>query len=265
MKKEEKARIERIVCTHLTHFANGLKTKHIKQANNPEGVINLKKQNAFMNRLQNEFMYYSALVRSFDSSFGKFLEKLALEIARENYEVSQKVVGKLDTRQIGHIDDVITNYRKRKAKPEISHYVNYNTPLFSLSDAEHDSDHLLYDKTNNTYHIIELKAGGDLDSKKAPAEKRALMEQYFILRNSGVAADIKLHFATAYNKFGEENEWTQPFVEMYFAKEELLIGKSFWNFVCKDEGGFDTVIQAYNDNISIITQALEDIKKVYSI
>ncbi|MDR0222953.1 MAG: TdeIII family type II restriction endonuclease [Oscillospiraceae bacterium] len=261
----EKRRIETAVRSRLTDFAKNLKSKHTRQVKKADGIINLKKRNVFISKLPGEFAYYSALVRSFDSSFGGFLEKLALEIARENYEVSQEVVGKIDKRQLDLINDILNNYKNHNVKPEISHYESYSATSFSLNDARHASDHLLYDKENGVYHIVELKAGGDLDNKKAEAEKRALLEQYFILKNGDISSNIKLHFATAYNKFGEENKWVHPKVEMFFASDELLIGRDFWNFVCKDKNGFNAVIKAYNDNIYIITQTLDEIKKVYDI
>jgi len=265
MTKNENGRIEKIVCLHLSKFTENLKGRHKKQAKDPNGVINLKKQNVFMNNLPADFVYYSALVRSFDSSFGNMLERLALEIASTNYQVSQEVIGKIDARQLDHISDILNNYNNHIFKPEISHYADYNTPSFSLRETRHASDHLFYDEESKTYHIIELKAGGDLDNKKAKAEKQALLEQYFILKNNDLTASIKLHFATAYNKFGEEKQWVHPKVEMFFARDELLIGKDFWNFVCKDDCGFNIVIEAYNNNIHIITKALEEIKKVYKI
>jgi len=258
-------RIDGVIRSHLTGFSAGFKSRHIGEVDNPEGAINLKKQNVFMKALPSELLYYSALVRSFDSSFGLVLESMAIEIARGNYKVSQEVVGKIDTRQFDHINDILTNYKNHTFTPEISHYADYNTPAFSLREARHISDHLFFDEENNTYHIIELKAGGDLDNKKARAEKEALLEQFFILKNNNEKTDIKLHFATAYNKFGEGKEWLQSNVRMFFASEELLIGKDFWNFVCKDKNGFDAIIESYNANIFIISQMLEEIRRVYGV
>lgn len=54
----------------------------LNEVNNPEGVINSKKYNCFINELGEEFMFYSAFVRSFDSSFGKVLENMGNSIAK---------------------------------------------------------------------------------------------------------------------------------------------------------------------------------------
>lgn len=38
-------------------------------------------------------------------------------------------------------------------------------------------------RRKNEHYLIELKASGDLDNKKARAEKSALLEEYFLLKN----------------------------------------------------------------------------------
>ncbi|GAB6046041.1 hypothetical protein JCM11957_16400 [Caminibacter profundus] len=40
----------------------------------------------------------------------------------------------------------------------------------------HESDYYLFDEEENFHYLIELKIGGDLDNKKARAEKEALFE-----------------------------------------------------------------------------------------
>ena len=57
------------------------------------------------------------------------------------------------------------------------------------------------------HEVKSIKTGGDLDNKKARSEKEAIFEQYAILSNSlDKKAEIKAHFATAYNRFGENSE-----------------------------------------------------------
>jgi len=103
-----------------------------------------------------------------------------------------------------------------------------------------------------------------LDNKKARSEKEAIFEQYAILSNSlDKDAKIKAHFATAYNRFGEDKEWKQGRVLQFFSKDELLIGKDFWNFVCKSSDGYDLVLETYKENAHLITNALDSIKKTY--
>ena len=64
------------------------------------------------------------------------------------------------------------------------------------------------------YYLIELKIGGDLDNKKARSEKEAILEQYAILSNTlDSETNIKIYFATAYNRFGEGKPWKQERVK----------------------------------------------------
>ena len=68
----------------------------------------------------------------------------------------------------------------------------------------------------------------------------------FILKNNTPEDQkILIYFDTAYNKFGENNSWHQANVERFFSKDELLIGKDYWNFVCNDENVFDIVFYQY--------------------
>lgn len=128
----------------------------------------------------------------------------------------------------------------------------------------HVSDYYLQDLDNKKHYLIELKIGGDLDNKKARAEKEALFEQYAILSNSlPDDSEIICYFATAYNRFGEGKEWKQSRVLQYFSENELLIGKDFWNFICKSKKGYEIVIDEYKKNAHLIKSALDLIKKEY--
>lgn len=62
---------------------------------------------------------------------------------------------------------------------------------------------------------------------------------------------------------GEDKEWKQTRVLQFFSKEELLIGKDFWNFVCCSEKGYEIVIDEYKKSAFLIKNALESIKEIY--
>lgn len=70
-------------------------------------------------------------------------------------------------------------------------------------------------------------------------------------------------FGTAYNKYGENSEWKQERVKQFFAEEELLIGKDYWNFVCDDADGFNIVFEQYKKSAEYIKDTLERIKELY--
>jgi hypothetical protein len=112
--------------------------------------------------------------------------------------------------------------------------------------------------------LIELKLGGDLDNKKARSEKEALLEQYCLLTNElGSKSKVSIYFATGYNRYGEGNPWTQGRVRQFFADDELLISRDFWNFVSDDIKGYQTVLDEYNSQSHVIKKALADIQKIY--
>ena len=92
----------------------------------------------------------------------------------------------------------------------------------------------------------------------------SLEEEFAILSNVlSSKTDIKIFFATAYNRYGETKPWRQERVRQFFATDELLIGKDFWNFVCRSNKGYKTVLEAYRESAPIIKQALDSIKKAY--
>lgn len=256
--------ISSIVSAAVESFATGFEARHIAEVDNPEGVIQSKINNVFIRELGEELVYYSALVRSFDSSFGNMLERMAINIAKPFYEVYNNVDGPIYQEQLNHINNILEKYKRNEVKPDSNHYNAIHKFTGKIDYKRHDSDYYLYDRENNSHYLIELKIGGDLDTKKARSEKEALLEQYAILANSiGDDADIYIRFATAYNKYGEGKPWHQHQVLRYFSEDELLIAKEFWNFITKNSNGYDIVLQAYRENVHKIKAALQRIKECY--
>ena len=267
---EKKEAIQSIVRTAVESYAAGFRARHEGEVDNPNGVINMKIHNVFIAALGKDIQYYSALVRSLDSSLGNMLERMAINIAKLFYEVNKSVEGELYPEQTSKIAEFLEAYKNSKnpLKPSIEHFKEIRSikpnPNSKIQSKVHVSDYYLIDKETKTHHLIELKIGGDLDNKKARSEKEAIFEQFAILANSlGKDAIIKTHFATAYNRFGEDNEWKQGRVLQFFSKDELLIGRDFWNFVCKSKKGYELVLETYKENAHLITTALEEIKKTY--
>lgn len=262
----EKA-IRAIVDTTIKSFADGFELRHNSELNDPDGTINMKKNNCFISVLGAEFIFYSAFVRSFDSSFGHLLESLGNTIAKFSYSTKTKIDSFFLPEQNQHISNILDKYEDHEQKPLISHYENFycikpaNIESFKTT---HICDNWFYDSKTKTHYLIELKAGGDLDNKKAKSEKLALLKEYFMLKNM-IPSDekIKLRFATAYNKYGEGKPWHQSNVEIFFDRDELLIGKDYWNFVCNDENGFDIIFDQYKKSSAYIMDSLNRIKEKY--
>ena len=85
-----------------------------------------------------------------------------------------------------------------------------------------------------------------------------------MLKNT-VPADqrVVIKFATAYNKYGEGSSWHQSNIETFFDRDELLIGKDYWDFVCNDPDGFNIVFDEYKKASKYLVDALESIKRAY--
>jgi len=261
----KKEAIKSLVHTAVESFAAGFQIRHNSEVSNLEGTINMKIHNVFIAALGLEIQFYTALVRSLDSSLGNMLESLAIKIASFSYDVKQRVEGPLSVKQTREIAELLEKYKRHKIKPFVNDYqLLRSKPSKLLKTKRHESDYCLIDKESGNYSLIELKIGGDLDNKKARSEKEALLEQFTILSNtSNKKTNIRLYFATAYNRYGEGKPWKQERVRQFFAEEELLIGKDFWNFICKMDDGYDIVLDAYKEKAHLINKALNSIKKNY--
>lgn len=262
----EKKTIQTLVRTAIQTFADVFKSKHEAEVDNPKGTINMKVHNVFIEALGKDIQYYTALVRSFDSSLGNMLENLAINIASLSFEVKKDVVGPLSIVQTRTIAELLEKYKRREKKPSVSDYQVLRTQKTGKDEVikRHDSDYYLIDKDTNNHYLIELKIGGDLDNKKARSEKEAILEQFTILSNTlPKEGKVRIFFATAYNRFGENKPWRQERVRQFFADDELLIGKYFWNFVCQNDKGYEWVLEEYRTDAHLIKEGLESIKKTY--
>lgn len=266
MTNDKKTAVQAIVDATICSFAEGLKSRYIDEIDDPKGVINQKKNNCFIAELGSEFMFYSAFVRSFDSSFGNVLEKMGNSIAKLFYTVNNEIQSFILPEQTQQISNLMASYDKHTV-PERWHY---NTQQFIVPKdvtsfkQVHQTDNYFYNEDNKTHYIIELKAGGDLDNKKSKAEKIEMLKEYYLLKNKvGKDEKVEIYFATAYNKFGEGNAWNQERVKQFFAEDELLIGRDYWNFVCNDTNGFKIIFEQYQKSAEHIKKSLEEIKKCY--
>ena len=268
MNNEKKKAICEIVDSSIKSFVNGLETRYESEIDNPNGVINSKKYNCFIAELGQEFMFYSAFVRSFDSSFGKVLENMGNSIAKLSYTVKGSIESYILPEQNQRISNIMNSYDNHTL-PEISHYANFETIIpkdISSFRQTHQTDNYFYNEKNGEHYIIELKAGGDLDNKKSRAEKLEMLKEYYLLKNllrDTPEQKVYIYFATAYNRFGEGNIWKQERVKQFFAESELLIGRDYWNFVRDDEEGFNIVFSQYKKSSKYIKQALINIKAMY--
>jgi hypothetical protein len=66
-----------------------------------------------------------------------------------------------------------------------------------------------------------------------------------------------------YNRYGEGRPWLQSRVRQFFADDELLIGRDFWNFVARASNGYAIVIDEYRSNAHRIVAGLENVRHAY--
>ena len=78
--------IRAVVSGTVQAYASGFSDRHIAEADDEDGTINMKINNVFIAALGKDIQYYSALSRSLDSSLGNMLENMAITIAKLHYE-----------------------------------------------------------------------------------------------------------------------------------------------------------------------------------
>mgnify|MGYP000622021655 CR=1 FL=1 len=120
--------IRQIIRSSVEGFADGFEARHVGEADDPNGTINMKIHNIFIAALGEDIQYYTALVRSFDSSLGNMLEGMAINIAKLFYDVHQSVEGPLSPEQTNIIAELLEGYKNRNnpLKPSGNRHEYYN-------------------------------------------------------------------------------------------------------------------------------------------
>lgn len=176
--------------------------------------------------------------------------------------------GYISEESIKAIAELLDKYHKRAKKPEDQDIESvYRERGKELKSSEVSDYYLTLKSDPHQKFLIELKIGGDLDNKKAESEKRAMLQQYVILRNSDeiLPGDtVKIFFCTAYNKYGEDAKWIQERVRQFFADSEIKVGREFWNFFCASSDGYGVVKASYLKHVHYLRDALKKIVEHYA-
>lgn len=98
------------------------------------------------------------------------------------------------------------------------------------------------------WNVLELKAGGDLDSSNAPSNVEKLLTIYV---DMGIE-NCKAYFGTLYNKDGEGNTWKGAVKKHMAFPEMFLIGKTFWTKILPDGISFEDFEQIYKEALEEI-------------
>jgi len=255
--------IDHIVETEIKDFATKFKSDYCGgKAAKKKNILN-KKNNIFIAALGDEVIVYSALMRSLDSSLGNRLEKIAKLIAEKNYIVQNGVEGYIPVASINAIAELLDKYHNHSKKPECDDLETVYRERGETQLTHEVSDYFLTLRSDpHQKFLVELKIGGDLDNKKAESEKRSLLQQYVVLRNSKNISEgdiVKIFFCTAYNKDGEDELWKQERVRQFFCDSEIKVGRDFWNFFCNSPEGYEAVKNSYFKHAHYLKTALKEI------
>lgn len=155
-----------------------------------------------------DFVKYNKLCRGFDSRLGNLLERIAQNIVAKQYEV----LSKKDL-------DKINRTRKKKVKFDLCY------------------------KKDKEWIVMEIKAGGNLDVKKAKSEKEALYERKQIIQNIKKTS-VRCFFATAYDTF---EKGAEGYKHLGFPEKELLIGERFWEFILSSPKSYEYLLDRYTN------------------
>ncbi|WP_448919537.1 TdeIII family type II restriction endonuclease [Eubacterium sp.] len=98
------------------------------------------------------------------------------------------------------------------------------------------------------WNVLELKAGGDLDSSNAPSNVEKLLTIYV---DMGIE-NCKAYFGTLYNKDGEGNTWKGAVKKHMAFPEMFLIGKTFWSKILPEGISFEDFEQIYKEALEEI-------------
>lgn len=234
-----------------------------------------KVNNYLLNQMDERITASMVFVSSFESKSGFAIETCAKRIARlkfgdENvpaivnprgltYDIDmstvtgQVVVTDVDTHN-GDLRGEIAAFRanneaKGRGKERTESTVTMDTVKSTLlplaKKYKTDSiftkpvDLAFYDGDN--WNIMELKAGGDLDSSNAPSNVEKLLTIYV---DMGIE-NCNAYFATLYNKDGEGKTWTGAVKKHLHYPSMFLIGKDFWNKILPEGIDFDEFTRIY--------------------
>ena len=261
-------RIKQIVIEEFSKLVNNIESDF---ENNYKRKVN----NFLLSQMDEKITASMVFVSSFESKSGFAIETCAKRIARLkfgeenvptivnprniNHNINpamvngQVVVTDVDTHN-GNLRGRIASFRANNvASGRGRNRIESGVTQSSIKDqllplaGEYKTDSIytkpvdlaFYDGEN--WNVLELKAGGDLDSSNAPSNVEKLLNIYV---DMGIP-NCKAYFATLYNKDGEGNTWTGAVKKHMAFPEMFLIGKLFWNKILPDNISFEDFEEAH--------------------
>lgn len=243
-------------------------------------VTNFKaKQNNFLlKELDTMMSAHMVFVSSFESKSGNSIQKVAKEIAKLKYgaanvpqivnphnlehniqnpnEHEQIIVSNIDMGD-SQLQGRITEFMTRcegNSKRKVCCSVNHETILelleqpLPMTSEIHTKPVDLAFWDGDELNIMEIKAGGNLDSSNAPSNAKKLLTIYTGLNYR----KTKPYFATIYHKDGEGRNWSGSIKKYLQYPHMFLVGSAFWNKILPEGVDFNEFTKIYNEAISQI-------------
>lgn len=243
-------------------------------------VTNFKvKQNNFLlKELDTMMSAHMVFVSSFESKSGNSIQKVAKEIAKLKYgaanvpqivnphnlehniqnpnEHEQIIVTNIDMGD-SHLQGRITEFMTRcegNSKRKVCCSVNHETILelleqpLPMTSEIHTKPVDLAFWDGDELNIMEIKAGGNLDSSNAPSNAKKLLTIYTGLNYR----NTKPYFATIYHKDGEGRTWSGSIKKYLQYPHMFLVGSAFWNKILPEGIDFNEFTRIYNEAINQI-------------
>ena len=134
--------------------------------------------------LGDEFIFYSAFVRSFDSSFGKVLENLGISIAKFSYKTQRVIDSYILTEQTQHISNLLDKFKDVVLVGGTGLYVraalfDYN---FEKEDVPVDED--LNELSNDELHILLEELDIEESKKIHVNNRKRLLRAISLIRHA---------------------------------------------------------------------------------
>lgn len=243
-------------------------------------VTNFKaKQNNFLlKELDTMMSAHMVFVSSFESKSGNSIQKVAKEIAKLKYGAAnvpqivnphnlehniqnpnkheQIIVSNIDMGD-SQLQGRITEFMTRcegNSKRKVCCSVNHETILelleqpLPMTSEIHTKPVDLAFWDGDELNIMEIKAGGNLDSSNAPSNAKKLLTIYTGLNYR----KTKPYFATIYHKDGEGRTWSGSIKKYLQYPHMFLVGSAFWNKILPEGIDFNEFTRIYNEAINQI-------------
>lgn len=233
---------------------------------------NKKRRNFIISQFDDETTAEMVFVSSFESKSGNTIERCAKKFAKLRYgaenvpDVINMTGHNIDIANdenktqmlVSHVNmssaelgGRITTFRKNNmSEGRTPSTLNHEKmqELVQLGNEYIDDkihtkpiDLAFYD--GHIWNIMEIKAGGDLDSSNAPSNIDKLLTIYTGMNT----INCRAYFATLYNKDGEGHVWNGGVKKFLSYPDNFLIGSQFWNKVLPGGIQFEEFCQLYND------------------